>query len=111
MTITFDDFLKVDIRVGRILKAEEFPEARNPSYKLYIDFGEEIGHRKTSAQITQNYTLKDLENKLISAVVNFPPKQIGPFMSEVLVLGFQDENGNIVLTSPSKNVPLGGKLH
>ncbi len=111
MTITFNDFLNVDIRVGRIIKAEEFPEARNPSYKLYIDFGEDIGERKTSAQITQNYTIEALQGKLVAAVVNFLPKQIGPFMSEVLVLGFQDENGHVTLITPTKDVPLGGRLH
>ena len=111
MTINYDDFLAVDIRVGRILKAEEFPEARNPAYKLQIDFGEEIGVKKTSAQITQTYTLEDLENKLVCAVVNFPPKQIGPFMSEVLTLGFLDDEGHVVLTTPDKDVPIGGRLH
>ena len=111
MSITFDDFLKVDIRVGRIIKAEEFPEARNPAYKLYIDFDDEIGQRKTSAQITQNYTINDLTDKLVMAVVNFPPKQIGSFMSEVLVLGFNDKNGHITLASPDKDIPIGGKLH
>jgi tRNA-binding protein len=111
MTITFEDFLKTDIRVGKIVKAEEFPQARNPSYKLYINFGSDIGERKTSAQITHNYTLNELENKLIAAVVNFPPKQIGPFMSEVLVLGFPDENGHVTLISPDKDIPLGGRLH
>lgn len=111
MTITYDDFLKVDIRVGRISRAEAFPEARIPAYKLQIDFGEDIGLRKTSAQITQNYSLDDLEGKLVCAVVNFPPKQIGPFMSEVLVLGFQDENNYVVLATPDKDVPLGGRLH
>ncbi len=109
--ITYDDFMKVDIRVGRILKAETFPEARNPAYKLFIDFGDDIGTKKTSAQITQNYSLEDLQDKLVAAVVNFPPKQIGPFMSEVLTLGFMDENNHVVLVSPDKNVPLGGKLH
>lgn len=111
MTISFDDFLKVDIRTGRIIKAEAFPEARTPAYKLTIDFGDNIGQRKTSAQITQNYTLEALEGKMIAAVVNFPPKQIGPFMSEVLVLGFTDEKGHISLTSPDKDVPLGSRLH
>lgn len=111
MTITYDDFLNVDIRVGRILKAEEFPEARRPAYKLQIDFGEKIGLKKTSAQITQNYQLEDLEGKLVAAVVNFPPKQIGPIMSEVLVLGFMDENDHVTLVSPDKDVPLGGRLH
>ncbi len=111
MTIEFDDFLKVDIRVGRIIEAAEFPEARRPAYKLKIDFGDEIGVKKTSAQITQNYTPEQLENKLVAAVVNFPPKQIGPIMSEVLTLGFTDENNHVVLVSPDENVPLGGRLH
>ena len=111
MTITYDEFLNVDIRVGRITKVESFPEARNPAYKLYIDFGEEIGERKTSAQITQNYAAEDLTGKLIAAVVNFPSKQIGPFMSEVLTLGFTDENNNVVLVSPDKDIPVGGRLH
>lgn len=111
MTISYDDFLNVDIRVGKIMKAEEFPEARRPAYKLQIDFGSEIGTKKTSAQITQNYTLDDLQGKLIAAVVNFPPKQIGPIMSEVLVLGFMDENDHVTLVSPDKDVPLGGRLH
>lgn len=111
MTITYEDFLNVDIRVGKILKAEDFPEARNPAYKLQIDFGAEIGVKKTSAQITQNYSLEDLEGKLVAAVVNFPPKQIGPIMSEVLTLGFMDENNHVVLVSPDKDVPLGGRLH
>ena len=109
--IDYDDFLKVDIRVGQILKAETFPEARNPAYKLVIDFGDDIGTKKTSAQITQNYTLEDLQGKLVAAVVNFPPKQIGPIMSEVLVLGFMDEDNHVVLVSPDKNTPLGGRLH
>lgn len=109
--IDFNDFLKVDIRVGKIISAEEFPEARNPAYKLKIDFGDEIGIKKTSAQITQNYKLDDLHGKLIAGVVNFPPKQIGPFMSEVLVLGFTDDNDYVTLVSPDKNVPIGGKLH
>ncbi|HPF78499.1 MAG TPA: tRNA-binding protein [Alphaproteobacteria bacterium] len=111
MTISYDDFLKVDIRVGRIITAEEFPEARKPAYKLQIDFGAEIGTKKTSAQITQNYTTAELEGKLVAAVVNFPAKQIGPIMSEVLTLGFLDENGHVVLVSPDKDVPLGGRLH
>ena len=111
MTISYDDFLNVDIRVGKILKAEDFPEARRPAYKLQIDFGDEIGIKKTSAQITQNYTLEDLEGKLVAAVVNFPAKQIGPIMSEVLTLGFMDENDHVVLVSPDKDVPLGGRLH
>ncbi len=111
MTIDYNDFLKVDIRVGRILEAQEFPEARNPAYKLHIDFGDDIGIKKTSAQITQNYSLDDLNGKLVAAVINFPPKQKGPFMSEVLTLGFMDENDHVVLVSPDKNAPIGGRLH
>jgi len=110
MTISYDDFMKVDIRAGRILKAEEFPEARRPAYKLQIDFGEEIGIKKTSAQITQNHTLEGLEGKIVAAVVNFPPKQIGPFMSEVQVLGFFDSDDHVTLISPDKDVPLGARL-
>lgn len=111
MTINYNDFLKVDIRVGKIIKATDFPEARIPAYKLQIDFGDDIGVKKTSAQITQNYTLDELQGKHVAAVVNFPPKQIGPFMSEVLTLGFTDENDHVVLISPDKDVPLGGRLH
>lgn len=111
MPITYDDFLKVDIRAGTILTAEEFPEARKPAFKLTIDFGDEIGVKKTSAQITQNYTLEDLQGRQICAVVNFPPKQIGPFMSEVLTLGFEDENGYVVLIEPKTPVPNGKRLH
>lgn len=109
--IEFDDFLKVDIRVGTIIDAQEFPEARRPAYKLQIDFGDEIGTKKTSAQITQNYTLDDLKGRQIAAVVNFPPKQIGKFMSEVLILGFMDENQNVTLIGPDKKVPNGEKLN
>lgn len=109
--IKFDDFLKVDIRAGTIIEAEEFPEARNPAYKLKIDFGDKIGIKKTSAQITQNYTPSELIGKQIAAVVNFPPKQIGPFMSEVLTLGFTDENDNVVLIEPKSPVPNGKRLH
>lgn len=111
MTINYDDFLKVDIRVGRILEAKPFPEAKKPAYQLWIDFGPDIGHKKTSAQITRHYAPEDLPGKLIAAVVNFPPKQIGKFMSEVLVLGFMDDNNHVVLVSPDKDVPLGGRLH
>lgn len=110
MTISYDDFLKVDIRVGTITDAQEFPEARRPAYKLWIDFGEEIGTKKTSAQITQHYTLKELVGKRVCAVVNFPPKQVGPFMSEVLTLGFMDEQNTVVLISPDKDVPDGARL-
>ncbi len=108
--ISFDDFLKVDIRVGTIIAAKEFPEARRPAYKLTIDFGDEIGIKKSSAQITQNYKPKQLINKQIIAVVNFPKKQIGPFMSEVLVLGLPDEDEFISLVSPGKQIPNGKRL-
>ncbi len=109
--ITFDDFLKVDIRVGRVIDAAVFPEARKPAYKLVIDFGEEIGTRKSSAQITVLYTPEELVGRLVMAVVNFPPRQIGPVMSEVLVLGFSDSAGNISLAAPDHDVPIGGRLH
>ena len=108
--ISIDDFLKVDIRVGRIIEVDEFPEARKPAWKLKIDFGEEIGIKKSSAQIVANYSAEDLENRLVMAVVNFPPRQIGPFMSEVLTLGFYDSDANVVLASIEKDVPLGGRL-
>ena len=109
--ITFDDFLAVDIRVGRILRAEPFPEARKPAIKMWIDFGPEIGERKTSAQVTVHYTPESLVGKQVMAVVNFPSRQIGKFMSEVLVLGLPDENGAIVLIGPDHDVPLGGRMH
>ncbi len=108
--ISFDQFLAVDIRAGTIEKAEPFPEARKPSYKLWINFGEGIGIKKSSAQITDHYTLEDLIGKKVAAVVNFPKRQIGPFMSEVLVVGFPDENGHIVLTTPDKQIPDGAQL-
>jgi len=111
MAISFDDFLKVDIRVGKIVDVLEFPEARRPAYKLFVDFGPEIGIKKTSAQVTQNYTPEDLNGKLVAAVINFPPKQIGKYMSEILVLGFPDENGHVTLISPDKDVPIGGRLY
>ncbi|MEO1066216.1 MAG: tRNA-binding protein [Pseudomonadota bacterium] len=110
-TITFDDFMKVDIRVGIIKDAQDFPEARKPAYKLFIDFGDEIGMKKTSAQITKHYTLGDLIGRKVMAVVNFPPRQIGPFMSEVLTLGFSDENGDIVLAAVERDVPNGSRMH
>lgn len=108
--ISFDQFLAVDIRVGRIVAAEPFPQARKPAFKLTIDFGPTIGTRRSSAQITEHYTLDDLPGRLVAAVVNFPPRQIGPFISEVLTLGFPDEDGRVVLVTPSQEVPLGGRL-
>ena len=111
MTINFDDFLKVDIRVGVIKEAQTFPEARKPAFKLTIDFGPEIGEKKSSAQITEHYSLEDLKGKLVAAVVNFPPRQIGPVKSEVLTLGIPDEQNNAVAVTVSKNVPLGGRLY
>ena len=109
--ISFDDFMKVDIRVGTILRAEPFPEARKPAIKMWIDFGGEIGERKTSAQVTAHYSPEKLIGKQVMAVVNFPPRQIGPFMSEVLVLGVPDEAGEIVLLAPDQAVPDGGRMH
>lgn len=109
--ITFDDFLKVDIRTGVIRRVEPFPEARKPAYKMWIDFGPEIGEKKTSAQVTVHYTPAELVGKQIIAVVNFPPRQIGPFMSEVLVLGLSDAKGDIVLLAPDQSVPVGGRMH
>lgn len=108
--ISFDDFLKVDIRTGRILRAETFPEARRPAIKLWIDFGAEIGEKKSSAQISDHYTPKDLLGRQVIAVVNFPPRQIGKFMSEVLVLGVSDPDGKVVLLAPDQPVPLGARL-
>jgi tRNA-binding protein len=109
--INFDDFEKVDIRVGRVIDVEDFPEARKPSYKLRIDFGEKIGIKKSSAQLVTHYTKEDLKDRLVLAVVNFPPRQIGPVMSEVLVVGVPDENGDCILIKPDNDVPLGGKLY
>ncbi|MDB4839532.1 tRNA-binding protein, partial [Amylibacter sp.] len=108
--ISFDDFMAVDVRVGEIVRAEPFPEARKPAYKLWVNFGDEIGEKKSSAQITVHYSLSELVGKRVMAVVNFPPRQIGPVKSEVLVLGIPDENGAVVLITPDKDVPLGVRL-
>lgn len=108
--IAYDDFLKVDIRVGTVVEALPFPEARKPAYQLRIDFGPEIGIRKSSAQITEHYALADLVGRQVAAVVNFPPRQIGPMRSEVLTLGFPDEAGEVVLIGPGHKVPDGGRL-
>jgi len=111
VTISFDDFLKVDIRVGTIMRAETFPEARKPSFRLWIDFGPQIGEKKTSAQITRHYAVEGLVGRQVVAVVNFPSKQIGPFRSEVLVLGVPDEEGEVVLLAPTRAVPDGGRMY
>lgn len=108
--ITYSDFEKVDIRVGKVIKVEDFPEARKPAYKLEIDFGPEIGVKKSSAQIVDLYKKEELTGSLVLGVVNFPPKQIGPFISECLTLGVPDEQGRVVLVRPDKDAKLGGKL-
>lgn len=108
--ISYEDFEKVDIRVGRVIKIEDYPDARKPSFKLQIDFGPEIGIKKSIGRFPANYTKTELQGKLVACVVNFPPRQIGPAVSEVLTLGFADLNGNAVLITPTKEVPLGGKL-
>ena len=108
--ITFDDFLAVDIRAGRVVRAEPFPEARKPAIKLWVDFGDGIGVKKSSAQITAHYRPEDLPGRMVLAVVNFPPRQIGKFMSEVLVLGVPDEAGAVVLLAPDRDVPPGARM-
>ena len=109
--IEFGDFAKVDIRVGTIVRAEPYPEARKPAIKVWVDFGPEIGERKTSAQLTRHYTPESLPGRQVAAVINFPPKQIGKFMSEILVLGFPDSEGEVVLVAPDQSIPNGGRLH
>ena len=107
---TIEDFNKLEIRMGRIINVEIFPEARKPAYKLTIDFGSDVGIKKSSAQITKHYSMQDLNGKLVLGITNFPPRQIGPFISEVLTLGLPDENGDVVLIKPDIQVPLGSKL-
>jgi tRNA-binding protein len=111
MAISFDDFMKVDIRVGTITGVEPFPEARKPAFKLKIDFGPEIGVKKSSAQVTKHYTPETLMGRQVAAVVNFPPRQIGPFMSEVLTLGLPDASGEVVLLAVDHKVPNGGRMY
>jgi tRNA-binding protein len=108
--ISYDEFVAVDMRVGRVIAVEDFPEARKPAWKLTIDFGEEIGTKRSSAQI-KNYAREDLEGRLVVAVVNFPPRQIGPFMSEVLCVGASDEEGRVILLAPDAEVPVGARIH
>ncbi len=108
---TYGDFEKLDVRVGKIVEVEDFPEARKPSYKLKIDFGGEIGIKKSCAQLPQNYSKEELQDKLVLGVVNFPRRQIGPAVSEVLTLGVPDKDGNCILISPDRSVPLGGNLY
>lgn len=108
--ITFNDFLKVDIRVGQVIDAQPYPEARKPAIKLWVDFGPEIGQRKSSAQLTRHYTPEGLIGRRVLAVINFPPRQIGKFMSEILVLGAPDEDGEVVLLKPDLDVPLGARM-
>ncbi len=110
MSLSFEEFLAVDMRVGRVTRVDPFPEARKPAWKLTIDFGEEIGTKRSSAQIT-NYAAEDLVGRMVVAVVNFPPRQIGPFMSEVLCLGASNAEGEIILLAPDSEVPVGARIH
>ncbi len=107
---TFEEFLRIDARVGRVVRVDEFPEARKPAWKLFVDFGPEIGEKRSSAQIA-NYTREELEGRLVVGVVNFPPRRMGPFVSEVLVLGASDEEGRIILLRPDADVPVGARIH
>lgn len=109
--ISYDDFARVDIRVGRITRAEPYPEARKPAIKLWVDFGPDIGEKRSSAQITRHYAVETLPGRLVMAVVNFPPRQIGKVMSEVLVLGVPDADGEVVLLTPDREIPLGGRMY
>lgn len=109
-TIEFGDFARVDVRVGTVIRAEPYPEARKPAIKVWVDFGAEIGERKTSAQLTRHYTTESLVGRQVAAVVNFPAKQIGKFMSEILILGFPDAEGEVVLVTPDQTIPNGGRL-
>jgi len=109
--VTFDDLQKLDIRIGKIIEVEDFPEAKKPSYKLTIDFGGDVGTKRSSAQLVRNYPKEKLKGKLVLCVVNFPPRQIGPFISEVLTLGVPGEDGECVLIQPERQVPIGGKLY
>jgi len=108
--ITIDDFMKLNVRVGTVVDVQPFPEAKKPAFKVWVDFGPELGIKKTSAQITVHYTPETLIGKQVAAVVNFPPRQVGPFMSEILILGFPDQDGKVVLVHPSITVPNGGRL-
>jgi tRNA-binding protein len=107
---TFEEFLEIDIRVGRVVRVEDFPEARRPAWKLQVDFGPELGEKRSSAQI-RNYSREELEDRLVVAVVNFPPRRIGPFESEILVLGASDAEGRVILLEPGADVPLGARIH
>lgn len=111
MMASFDDFLKIDMRVGQVVDVQPFPKAKNPAYKVWVDLGDELGVKKSSAQITERYGLEDLKGRKVVAVVNFEPRQIADFMSEILILGTEDENGHIALLKPADNAPLGKKVY